>query len=133
MPPGVPRQFVVVGANATLASQAEQVLATLSGISTFGTGQTVALFGYVPLNPSNADVTGVELNVRRNSLTGTALTALDLDVPAVGALAKGGTYIGAWTDTPGDVANLAYVLTAKTLAGTHTAAILVPTLVAIVQ
>lgn len=133
MPPGVPRSYSVVGANATLASQTEQVLATLSGIATFGTGQRVLLVAYVPLAPNNADVTGVELNVRRNSLTGTALTAEDLDVPAIGALTKGGLYVGMWIDTPGEVAGLAYVLTAKSLAGAGTSAIVVPSLTAIVQ
>lgn len=130
---GVTRQSSVVAATATLASQTEQVIATLTGISTDGNSQIIVLTGIVPFNPNNVDVTGVQFKIRRNSLTGTAIETLTPDVQAVTASAGGDTYTVMGQDQPGEVANLSYVLTAKTLAGAGTAAVGASILAAVVQ
>lgn len=130
---GVTRQSSVLGSAVSLATQTETVIATLTGISTDGNSQIVVLTGIVPLTPDNADVTGVQFKIRRNSLTGTAVETLTPDVQPVTASDGGDTYTVMAQDQPGEVANLSYVLTAKSLTGTHTCTVGAPILAAVVQ
>lgn len=103
---------IVNTAAPTLVTTAETVIATVAGITTPRPGSTVTL-QYAGVIAAAAGTTGVTLRARSGSLTGSVVgTAF---APAATASAND-PLAATFQDTPGELANATYVITAA-LAG----------------
>lgn len=95
---------------ADIAADAETVVAILNGVTCQFAGDTFKIAGFVN-TPLDADCTSVVLAVRRGSLAGDQVgNGAQVNVVA-GDQEDGFDISIAVNDTPGDVANLTYVLT----------------------
>lgn len=104
-------------ADVTLTLATEVVVLTLPGISTDGAGQTIRLTSTLQVT-TVAAATTVTLRWRRSSLTGTLVG----EAPAITTAASTLFAIPfAVDDNPGEVASLAYVLTATAAGAAATA------------
>lgn len=101
---------------ASPAAGAETVIATLPGVTCQYSSDTFKLHGYVNITP-DTDGTDVVLRIRRTSLTG-AVAVGPVGIPGGIDGANGAvTCTIDGNDTPGDIANGVYVLTAVIAGG----------------
>lgn len=101
-------QSAQVTSDVVLTLATELVVATIPGVTTDGVAQVVRLLGYMVVT-TGVGATTVTLRWRRTGLTGTL-------VGEANAITSAASTVFSWPheaeDTPGEVASLAYVLTA---------------------
>ena len=98
-----------------ISGATEVVVATNSGVTTRFSGQTIILEGHALITTPGSTAT-VAMQIRRGSLTGTQIG--DHTAQTITAAAGStNTYDCYATDTPGDVSEFTYVLTATCASG----------------
>lgn len=98
-----------------LVTTAETVIATVNGITTQRNNQTVAI-AFTGAISSGTGTTSVLLRCRRGTTTSGTQVGATLTFTATAGNAA--DYAAGWQDTPGDVANASYVVTAQQSAAT---------------
>jgi hypothetical protein len=103
-------------ANVTVVGVTETVIATLAGVSTKTPTSSFTLLGWAQLTPGT-DATSIKLAIRRTSVSGTLVGEANGETfGAAASQVRGQTIVS--DDAPGDVASMAYVLTALQAGGT---------------
>lgn len=101
----------------TIVTTTELAVVTIASVSTDGPSRTIELLGEVELGVGTG-TTLVTFRIRRGTgITGAVVGTSTTDQPLVGAGAWA-QYVFEATDTPGEVAGLAYTLTVQQTAAT---------------
>lgn len=107
------RQFsAFVSADTTLVTNAETVVATLTGVSTAQAGQTVQLEGTYQIT-TGGSTTNVTTRIRRDSVSGTVVGEGNAENVSAAAGSTESHTLAAEEVNPGEFSGRTYVLTAQ--------------------